>query len=308
MGSIVRDPYATSSTPYSTTYGYQSNSPFSAKVPETGVVLGILLLYFVLEVPVNLLILRKLGKGELAWITSPVISLAFAFVFFRFSSGLYAANLSVATSGVLVQHQGDATGTFLGNTQIFFPQGGRYDLRLEGIEAVFTEDRFTGNPNQIPAMASLGMVDDGEVRAPSAAVTNLAFREFSFVQTIPTKDLVAIKLKRTNGKVTGVEIQNRSPYRLDRTGVILNAASFSVGTLQPGESKTVTQQGYEGADLGPNLAMNQVTQSNLGSKKDHPLGAVTAIASDLRVGPQIGTNNGSINNNWVVFTFREGRP
>ncbi len=293
------------------------NNPFSARMPDTSTVVSILLLYFVIVVPINLIALRKLGKGELAWITAPIISLAFAAVFFKFSSGLYAANLSVATSGVLVTHQGDPSGTYLGHAQLFFPRGGRYDLGLEGVESVFTREQYTGNPNQIATMASLGMHDDGQIRASQASVTNLAFREFSLMQKIQLGGDIKTRVVRKDGKIERVEVSNLTKYGLEQVGVILSGASYHLGTLKPGETKSSKVVGYNPAEFAPGLAMTAVTQASLKmtgttvsvAKPNHgngSLGAVTALMSGFRAGPQVGAVQDSINRNWLIYTFNEG--
>lgn len=314
VDTVDPDPYGGSPAPYTTSPGFtpMANSPFSARVPETGTVLGILFLYFLIVVPINLFALRKVGKGELAWISSPIISLAFAAVFFRFSAGLYAANLSVSSSGTIVMHQGDPEATYLGHTQLFFPRGGRYDLKLDGVESVFTREVYSGNPNQISTMASLSMWDDGQIRATDSSVTNLAFREFSLLQRVKVKDLVAVKVNRRGGKVVSVSLTNRSPYLLEQTGVILGDGSMDVGTLKPGETKESHQSGYMATEAGPTFAVTQVTQSALMPPGRHgdkgALAAVTGLISGFPVGPQVGLSKDTVGRNWLVYTFREEAP
>ncbi|RYG22828.1 hypothetical protein EON82_15925, partial [bacterium] len=109
--------------------GYRSASedPFSTTLPPTSSVFGLLAIYFVLVVPVSFLVLRKMKRGEFAWVTAPVLSLGFAGLLFKSAQSLYAASLSSASQGVVVLQEGSPEGIFFGTSQMFFPRGGVYD-------------------------------------------------------------------------------------------------------------------------------------------------------------------------------------
>ena len=271
--------------------------PFRAKVPETSTVVGILLLYLVIVVPINLLVLRKLGKGEWAWITSPIISLAFAAVFFRFSAALYAANLSVATSGVVIAHQGDESGYFLGKVQMFFPRGGRYDLQLRGVEAVFGAGQ-QGRMNQNAGLEQLAPIDTGEIVAPEASVTNLSFREFSLLQRVQVAAWFDVKIERSPGTTTSVSVTNRSPYPLSEAGILLQGKSFSLDPIAPGETKKTGAAPYRALDPMVDIANRSASQGGVG--------CLVGILDGFRGGPQIGSIVASSNRTWLIYTFSGG--
>ncbi len=69
-------------------------NPFRITLPPLGTVAAIFLVYFITVVPVTYFVLKKIGKLEWAWVTSPLISIAFAFVFYVFTMSLYQAGLS----------------------------------------------------------------------------------------------------------------------------------------------------------------------------------------------------------------------
>lgn len=278
----------------------QERDPFRAKVPDTTTVVGILLLYLVIVVPVNLLILRKIGKGEMAWITSPIISLAFAAVFFRFSAALYAADLSVATSGVVIGHQGDSGGYFLGKSQMFFPRGGRYDLKLRGVEAIFGSDP-TGGMRQGSGLEQLAAVDTGEIVAPEASVTNLSFREFSLLQRVDVTNWFDVRVQYAGGKPIKATVTNRSPYSLFEGGILLQGRSYALDSLAPGQTKTTGAAAYRALDPMVDIANRSGVRGGNGS--------LVGILDGFRGGPQIGTVAASSNRTWLLYTFSQGaRP
>ncbi len=112
------------------------SSPFSVSIPPTITVFFILALYLVMVVPINFFLLGKKGRGHLAWVTAPLIGVAFAGVFFFISRGLYSKSLSRATTSVVFAHEGADHAYVIGEQQFFFPRGERYDLGLKGVEHI----------------------------------------------------------------------------------------------------------------------------------------------------------------------------
>jgi hypothetical protein len=270
--------------------------PFSAQMPATTTVVFILILYFVLVVPVNLLVLRKVGKGEWAWVTAPLLSLIFAAVFFRFSAGLYAAELSASSTGVVLAESGQSNSYFIGRTQMFFPRGGRYDLKFKGVEAILNApDNYSGPTTG--ALNTLSPVDDGEIRVPGASVSNLAFREFSYFQKVGPVEWVDVKVTRRGDVVREVSVTNRSPFTLKDVGVMLKGIDFGIGDLTPGESKSVNRMGYSSSDGAVQLGM---TIAEGGGQ-----GVVTALISGFRPGPQIGRVVEAYDRTRLLMTFPE---
>lgn len=296
----VMNPYG---SPYGTTMpgpgvpAAAGSDPFSATVPDTTTVLLILFIYLILVVPVNLLILRKIGKGEWAWITSPIISLGFAAVFFRYSAGLYAADLSLASTGALIAREGEPEGYYLGRSQLFFPRGGTYDLGLERVEAIFPS---TGaRRGMSPMTESLGSVDLGQVSA-RPNVTNLSFREFSYLQRIPTKQWLHISFETRQGVPTKVIVTNRSSQTLTDVGVLLKGVAFSVGQVAPGETKTSSEKGYEMMDSMVDMAN---AEAEIGTQ-----GVLLGLMPELKPGPQIGAIVPTYQRNWLLYTFPRSTP
>lgn len=229
--------------------------PFNAQLPSTPKVFWILAAYFVLVVPVNLIVLRLLKRGEWAWLTTPLISVAFASIFFTAAGDLYEARLSVATRGLFVGQEGAPTGYVLAKSQIFFPRGGSYDLEFDGVDQVRTvQDTFGRSMNPFDRselFEEMSPIDVGHIEAPDMRVPNLAFREFTFREAIPMQAdrsevagrgaawFVSSGNPSNDGKALVGRIVNRSPYTL-RDGMISlgsgRIVALSRNTLAPGES------------------------------------------------------------------------
>lgn len=108
--------------------------PFNAQLPPVSTVLTILVGYFLMVVPINFLVLRKMRRSELAWVSAPLLSLGFASLLFLLAGNLYSAKTSLFTNGALMLQQGLDEGVFSGESSMFFARGGSYNLRLQGVD------------------------------------------------------------------------------------------------------------------------------------------------------------------------------
>ncbi|HWA83941.1 MAG TPA: hypothetical protein VG820_10925, partial [Fimbriimonadaceae bacterium] len=177
-----------------------SEDPFSTKLPPPNKVFWILASYFVVIIPINFLLLKRLKRGELAWFTAPLISIAFAGVFFAAAGDLYSANLSTATQGLIVATGDGADSLFYGKSQFFFPRGGEYDLKMDGLETIGLpsdpeEYGYGYSSRQQDASEHINAVDVGHILVPRMDVSNLAFRELAYRQVLPPRKWLVVSLK-----------------------------------------------------------------------------------------------------------------
>lgn len=283
--------YSTYPASYSTSptapTGSLDNDPFQAKMPPTGTILLILGIYFVLVVPVNLLVLRKMGKGELAWVTSPIISLAFAAIFFRFAAGLYSAELSNATDGTWVVDEASVDGYFVGQSQIFFPRGGQYDLGLEGVEYIGDRSSRYGEGGKL--FNDLRAVDEGQIKVRQMAVNNLSFHEFGFQQRVEGGKWFVVG-------ADGKSVTNRSKFTVVNVLLSLDGKSINIGELKPGETR----------QIGALQAGDPLIRSNL-QRTSAARFMVTGQVQGFRPGPQIGNVVPAYHRiNLFAFGIKEG--
>jgi hypothetical protein len=265
-----------------------ASDPFNASLPSAGTIALILLGYLILVVPVNLAVLRTLKKSEWAWATAPLISLVFAGVFFRFAGSLYAASMSTATSGVLVMDSSTRHGMFLGDTEMFFPRGGRYDLQLRDVQFVGVAPRydFYSSMGRGDATSKLDPKDVGEIVIDRLNTGNLGFHEFSFGQRVdgPSwfEGTVSLEKKGKQSVFQG-RVVNRSPYRLVDGKVVVDGVWGKVGDLEPGQTKALQDVPVEaGAFLGDHaLTLYQPLFNKRGS-------VLFGELEGFRPGPQLG--------------------
>lgn len=218
--------------------------PFSTKLPPPNKVLLILAMYFVAIIPVNFILLKKLKKGELAWFTAPLISVAFAGAFFAEAKDLYSASLSTATQGLLIATNTGSDTLFVGHSQLFFPQGGEFDLKMEGVDSIGNTQNQReyygyGRQRDPETLSDVNPADIGHVLIQHMDVSNLAFRELAYQQILPANRWLDVQLVKT---ATGaiLKVTNRSAYIIQGASAVVAGGTFPLRSLGPGETASAT--------------------------------------------------------------------
>lgn len=253
-GGFVTSYSATSGAPMSSVAvpQFSSADPFSTKLPDGSFFVGILLGYLVLVIPVNFLILKKMKRGELAWITAPVLSLGFSVFLFQSAQSLYKAEASVASQGVVIFRQGSPDSFFVGQSQLFIPRSGGYNLKLRGVEAITNGGGVDEYSYQRDSGEPIFTVDNGsELEVPNLRVNNLAFRQLTVWQRLAMKPPVNIQaIPASDGRVE-VRIANTGVYDLQDLRVNVAGQIEMVKSLPVGKSHT-----YRIADVRPSRGVN----------------------------------------------------
>lgn len=212
--------------------------PFTFQLPPTDRIFTILGIYFIVVIPVNFLVLRKLKRGELAWFTAPVISLVFAGILFQSARTLYAYETSTVDSGVILGHEAAPGRTYYGESQMFMARSGSYDLHVPNAESIgLAENNPYGYTRR--GAPSLDITDDGRhVTIPNLSVTNLAFRKFSLISKVPESDTPSLEVRRLRGSTYRVSIHNTTKRNLSQANVYSGWSILTVGAIAPGATVT----------------------------------------------------------------------
>ncbi len=271
--------------------GPTPSNPFSARAPDAGIVAGILIAYLVVGVPVNFLLVRRKGRGELAWFTTPILSLGFAAAFFWFARDLYSAQLSVSEKGILVVDESLPEGSYVGHCAVYFPRGGRYDLGLESVEHVSPaksgSDHYFYTPYSrrqgTDTFEAMNAFDVGEVRIPGFEAGNLSFHEFALFRSVPGRRWLETKLSRT-GRVDRPligTVTNKSPFPMRGASLFFKSRRFEIGDLAPGAAMNIAK------DKSWSVPAHGATESDP-SFLPPGRAVVRAEVADFRPGPRIG--------------------
>jgi hypothetical protein len=207
-------------------------------LPPTEGLLGIIGAYILIIGPINYLILRRLDRRELAWVTMPVLVLAFATVAFGY--GALLRGTDVVVNEVAIVHGApdatEATGqVYFG---IFSPTRNTY--RIDVPQGALLASPITGDPFG-QATATLDIIQ-GTGPAEPSAVRNLSVGTGSIrivrAQVPVTAPRMRASLRLAEGALTGT-FENASDQLLENVAVVLGSSVVVLGDVPAGESRDV---------------------------------------------------------------------
>lgn len=216
----------------------RSDDPFQFKLPPVQRVLYLYLGFFILAIPVSFVVLRRMRKPNLAWVTGPVLSVVFAGALSVFAAPLYSAKMSRRTAGIVVLSYLDPTARFQGVTELFLPQKGSYDLAVKGGEIMDSRvyDASLANDSNL-RLLKLG----DTLHTPGYRVSSLSFRRLGYSQIVDMGGGVTVtEAYCTSDGLLRATIVNRTPYTLNKAELLLPYGDgegrfrFALDNISPG--------------------------------------------------------------------------
>jgi hypothetical protein len=207
----------------------------SLALPPIGGLIALLAGYIVLIGPVNYLVLRRLDRRELAWITMPALIGIFAVSAYLFGTALRGTDLIVNEVAIVRGAPGATEGTAQVYLGIFSPSRGTYQVQVPGgalLAAPINGDFFGGNAGALDVVQG----DPSLVRNLDVGFGSLRTIRAESATTVP---LVEAQLALENGILSGT-VRNRSEVALEKVAVVLGGSVAIIGDIAAGEEKPVT--------------------------------------------------------------------
>jgi hypothetical protein len=211
------------------------------KTPPVSTIAWFLALYVFFLVPVNYCVLRLFDKRELAWITVPVIVVAFSVMSYAAARRIKGDTL-LARQVNIVQGSGTVNGAPVGEIQarsdtmlwLFSPRKTAYAISGDNPRLVASDYVHNEEAAQDPPTIALAG-DDKAVRVENARINMWTWRAFVGHATVPVKG--GIQLAVQGGKP---QVKNSTPF--DMRGVVLkwNGRLYACGDVKAGATATPT--------------------------------------------------------------------
>lgn len=203
----------------------------SLALPPTSGLLVIIGAYILIIGPLNYLVLRRLDRRELAWITMPVLVLGFSAAAFTYGALLRGTDV-VVNEVAIVRGAPDATeATAQVYFGIFSPTRSTYQVQVP--QGALLASPITGGDIFGQAGAILDILQGTGVEQPSA-VRNLSVGTGSFrvvrAQVPVTAPRMRATLKLADGTLTGT-FENASDQALEGVAVVLGSSVAILGDV-----------------------------------------------------------------------------
>ena len=207
-------------------------------LPPTEGLLGIIGAYILIIGPINYLILKRLDRRELAWVTMPVLVLAFAAAAFGY--GAFLKGTDVVVNEVAIVHGApDATeATAQVYFGIFSPNRATYRVDVPGgalLASPISGDPFGQGSSTLDIIQGTGPGDPSAVRGLSVGTGSIRIVRAQVPVTAPK---MRADLRLVDGSLTGT-FENASDRTLENVAVVLGSSVVVLGNVPAGESRDV---------------------------------------------------------------------
>lgn len=212
-----------------------SQLPSLALPPITGL-LVLLGAYILLIGPINYVVLRRLDRREWAWLTMPILIVAFTAGAFGFGAALRGNDVIVNEVAIVSGAPGATDGSAQVYVGIFSPSRGRYQVRVPGGALLSSPiNDFFGGQGGVSTQLDVLQGEPARVRDLAVGFGSLRTIRAETPVTVP---LIETDLRLEAGRLKGT-VRNRSNERLEKPAVVLGGTVATLRDLEPGAEATV---------------------------------------------------------------------
>jgi hypothetical protein len=232
-------------------------------LPPTEGLLGIIGAYILIIGPINYLILKRLDRRELAWVTMPVLVLAFATAAFGYGALLKGTDV-VVNQVAIVHGAPDATeATAQVYFGIFSPSRATYRVDVPGgalLAAPISGDPFGQGTTTLDIIQGTGEGEPSAVRNLSVGTGSIRIVRAQVPVSAPR---MKAELRLVDGSLQGT-FENASDQTLENVAVVLGSSVAVLGNVPAHESREVNLRVRDnpfGASLADQIVGNAFDNS-----------------------------------------------
>lgn len=212
----------------------------NVRLPSVGVIGLILGLFWLIAIPVNLIVLARMGKSEWAWFTIPALSLLASVGIASQAQTLGAENRR-QFSGEVVFTQGSDDGVARGFQFYYSGAQGIRDLKMRGVESLTPEESGSNPFTQTASFFEGQLRDDNGISGRAVALPGFRAYQARLIQAVRNEGRFegSARLVRLTNEtaVIRVRFSNGSDETMRQVVLILGGATAPVtATLEAGRT------------------------------------------------------------------------
>lgn len=207
------------------------------RLPSTLTIFGLIVLYIVVIGPVNFLLLKRLNRVELAWVTTPLLVALFLAMAYGASFALRGTSPQISQLAVVQAVEGETSGQATAFIGVFSPQRRSYELRFAP-ETLITPGTFESFRFSSIAVAA----DEGGATVPDLLIDVSSLRTLIAEHPDAAVPAIISNLQIDRTTVEG-QLSNQSNLLLSDAVVVLGDSAQFLGDLRPGDSAQVSLVG-----------------------------------------------------------------
>jgi hypothetical protein len=230
----------------------------SLVLPSAVGLMAFLMCYVIIVGPVNYLVLLRMKRRELAWLTIPAIVLLC-------SASSYIAGFQLKGNDVILNQMSIAYGRSDGPLMRVQSLVGLYSPRRDVFDVSFPAGTlvrpFDRNAGSLSGGGNTGpVVQQDEVTVQEVRLDVSEVSTFVADSVQPTLAIAGETTLRMDGSrvFLDIEVQNNSEVTLENAGLLIGSTMVSLGNIEPGESRAqsapLTSEQVGAAVGGPAMA------------------------------------------------------
>jgi hypothetical protein len=222
-------------------------------VPPAELLLVVVVGYIALIGPISYLVLRRMDRRELAWVTAPILVVIFTACSYGIGNSLKGGDIILNQISLVRAAAGSQTAAVETYAGLFSPSRATYDLTVEAdaLVAPISNAGFEGIPaNQTEYLAEQG--NPAHLRGLEVGVYGFqALRSDAIVDHAPSLE---VDWRVSEGDLVGT-VTNVGTEPLEDVAVVAIGAGEMVGDLDPGESGefTVASVNFNGSSTSDQI-------------------------------------------------------
>ena len=208
----------------------------SLDVPPAELLLGVIVAYILLIGPITYVVLRRLDRRELAWITAPVLVVLFSACSYGIGSTLKGGDIIVNQISLIHTSSAGQSATVQSYAGIFSPQRETFDMSVEA-DALMAQLRpSNGMGGQVPASTVVAHQGD-PARLEGLSIGVFGFEGVRADAVVDYEPALSVTWSQDDGELAGT-VRNDGDEPLSDVAFISGSGGTRIGDLAPGEEKT----------------------------------------------------------------------
>jgi hypothetical protein len=210
-------------------------------LPSAVQMAGFLLIYTLVVGPVNYLVLKRLGRRELSWVTIPAMIVLFSALAYLTGFQLRGGNLIFNRLSLVYQAAGGDEAYARTLMGVYSPRRDAYDLALS--EGVFARPLVTDNTGGLSRVSAATVEETGTFALRDVQIDVAGLRAFhaeAYVPALPIRgalSIVAGDPPRLAGSLT-----NAGDFVLRAASLLVGENVVELGDLAPGQTVQVNER------------------------------------------------------------------
>ncbi len=208
----------------------------SLDVPPAELLLAVIVAYILLIGPVSYLVLRRLDRRELAWVTAPALVLVFTACSYGIGVSLKGSQVIVNQLAIVRSSTAGTAATVETYAGVFSPTRSTFDMLVEA-DALFGQLHGTsGREELVPDAAGTAVAEQGDpARVSELAITAGGYEYLRADAVVEHQPMLQVTWSYEDGQIAGT-VTNISDVALEDVAYVSVRDGEMIGTLQPGES------------------------------------------------------------------------